>query len=112
MFEEYLALLNSCDAVMTLTTNPHTMQCGAYEAVSVGKPLVMGPDKAMVDYFFKGNVVSRLEAPDLARSINEVLERGEVLRRETKELFEERSVYWEGLFQSLNDILVTGTGTR
>ncbi len=92
--EEYQSLLASVDTVLTLTTMPHTMQCGAYEAVTASRPLVFGPDKAMVQYFDKGCVVTELKAASIAKSIEQALNDCENLMAESKLLHRERSAWW------------------
>ena len=54
--EEYRSLLNSVDAVITLTRNEDTMQRAGSEAVSAGKPLITSDTKMLSNYFTKGTV--------------------------------------------------------
>jgi len=53
---EYIGLLNSVDAIMVLTTDNYTMQRGACEAVSLGKPIITSNWPVLRDYFNKGSV--------------------------------------------------------
>jgi glycosyltransferase involved in cell wall biosynthesis len=53
---DYDALIASCDAVLVLCTRPHTLLCGAYEAVAAGKPLVTSRSDAMQRYFRAGTI--------------------------------------------------------
>jgi glycosyltransferase involved in cell wall biosynthesis len=48
---EYLALLRQAHAVMCLTTRPATMQLGAWEAASLGRPIVVSDHAVLRDYF-------------------------------------------------------------
>lgn len=54
---QYDALLWQCDAVIVLCTRPHTLLCGAYEAVAAGKPVMTSRSEAMQRYFRAGTVV-------------------------------------------------------
>ena len=54
--ENYYGLLSSADAVMCLTTRDHTMQRGACEALSLGKPIITSDWPMLRDYFRKGTV--------------------------------------------------------
>jgi glycosyltransferase involved in cell wall biosynthesis len=54
--ENYYALLNSVDAVMCLTKRNHTMQRGACEALSLGKPIITTNWEVLRQYFHKGTV--------------------------------------------------------
>ncbi len=72
--DEYQSTLASCDVVLALTTKPHIMQCGAYEAVSAHRPLVIGPDEAMVQYFSKGRIATEIDSVSIAAALKEALE--------------------------------------
>ena len=52
----YYALLNSVEAVMCLTSRDHTMQRGACEALSLGKPIITSNWAVLRHYFNKGTV--------------------------------------------------------
>jgi glycosyltransferase involved in cell wall biosynthesis len=54
--ESYYALLNTAHAVMCLTTRNHTMQRGACEALSLGKPIITSDWPILRSYFHKGTV--------------------------------------------------------
>ncbi len=54
--ESYYALLNSGDAVMCLTTRDNTMQRGACEALSLGKPIITSDWPILRNYFHDGTV--------------------------------------------------------
>lgn len=54
--EAYYALLDKSDAVMCLTTRNHTMQRGACEALSMGKPIITSDWPLLKDYFHRGTV--------------------------------------------------------
>jgi glycosyltransferase involved in cell wall biosynthesis len=54
--EIYYALLNAVDAVMCLTSRDHTMQRGACEALSLGKPIITSNWAVLRQYFNKGTV--------------------------------------------------------
>lgn len=52
----YYSLLRSADAVLCLTTRDHTMQRGACEALSLGKPIITSDWMVLRNYFHKGTV--------------------------------------------------------
>jgi glycosyltransferase involved in cell wall biosynthesis len=52
----YYALMNGAQAVMCLTTRNHTMQRGACEALSLGKPIITSDWPLLQTYFHKGTV--------------------------------------------------------
>ena len=54
--DRYYGLLRSSNAVMCLTTRDHTMQRGACEALSLGKPIITSDWPLLNDYFSMGTV--------------------------------------------------------
>ncbi len=54
--EAYYGLLNSADGVMCLTTRNYTMQRGACEALSLGKPIITSNTPLLQSYFDRGTV--------------------------------------------------------
>jgi len=54
--EAYYGLMRSGDAIMCLTTRNHTMQRGACEALSLGKPIITSDWPLLRSYFNKGTV--------------------------------------------------------
>jgi len=104
--EEYATTMASVDVVLTLTTQSHTMQCGAYEAISLEQPLVFADHEEMKDYFHKGVVVTDLTGQDIARAIGQAVEQKTKLKQEAGELKKELIRDWEGDFEVLKKAVV------
>ncbi len=54
--ESYYALMAASEAVMCLTTRNHTMQRGACEALSLGRPIITSNWPLLREYFHDGTV--------------------------------------------------------
>lgn len=67
--KKYIDLLFSCDVVMDLTRLENCLVCGAYEAVSLGKPLILSDTNQLRRYFHKGAIYTRNHAGDIANAI-------------------------------------------
>jgi glycosyltransferase involved in cell wall biosynthesis len=83
--EDYFALMSQSDAVMAVTTRAMTLVCGAYEAVALGKPMVLGDSPALRDYFHLGAVYTNCAVDDLEAKLSALASdlpryRGEVHR--------------------------------
>ncbi len=102
---EYQSLLASSDAVLCLTTQPHTLLCGAYEAVAAGRPLIVSDQEVLVAYFRRGTVATANTAAGIAAAIDEAVERGDDLRREMAEFAPELKESWRRRFAELLDRL-------
>ena len=55
-YENYVGLLRGVDVVMDLTTRDHTLLMGAFEAVSLGKPLIVSDWPILQEYFSLGTI--------------------------------------------------------
>jgi glycosyltransferase involved in cell wall biosynthesis len=54
--QQYLELLRGTDAIMSLTSEDHTLQLGGLEAVAVGKPLITSDVSFLREHFNQGTV--------------------------------------------------------
>jgi glycosyltransferase involved in cell wall biosynthesis len=55
-YERYVGLLRGADAIMDLVKGGHTLLMGAFEAVSLGVPLIVSDWQLLRDYFSLGTV--------------------------------------------------------
>ena len=100
--KEYQNLLDYSKIIMVLTTMNHTLNCGAYEGISLLKPLVLSDTNAIRSYFYKGVVYTRNEPLKIGEAINMAINKYSVLSREIKELSSELRVNWDKKFNELN----------
>ena len=100
---EFERRLASCSVILDLTTRADCMVCGAYEAVSVGVPMILSNNEPTVRYFRKGALYTDNSAQDIARLILEARGRHTQLRQEVIELKAElataEKAALEGLFK-------------
>lgn len=66
---DYVALLQSADAVLVLTTRENCLNCGAYEAVSLERPLVLSDTSALRSYFGRGALFTDNDAESIAAAL-------------------------------------------
>lgn len=52
--QDYVDTMRRVDFVLVLTTLDHCLVCGAYEAISLGKPLILSDKRALREYFGQG----------------------------------------------------------
>jgi glycosyltransferase involved in cell wall biosynthesis len=69
---EYDSLLCSIDATMVLTTQEACLCCGAYEAYSAGKPLVLSGTKALRGFFGEAPIYTDNSSPSILKSLQAV----------------------------------------
>lgn len=90
-YEEYCNLLRDVDAVLVLTKRDNCLNCGIYEALSLGKPGVISNRKALGSYFNKGYVLTDLTPSAIFKSVNFLIERYSLLCSEAEDLRSELS---------------------
>lgn len=103
--KKYQSALYSCDAVMVLTTDDHLLPCGAYEAVSFAKPLILSDQGALREFFRKGAVFAGNESKDIAAAIQKTLVECAELEEESRELAVELERSWQAKFDELQHLL-------
>ena len=100
--------LQSANAVMALTTFPHSLLGGAQEGMALGKPLILSRQPALTDYFTQGAIfidhtVESIMAAVLACQSNQIR-----LSEESAELAVAKRIRWEKTFQELAFTLAEG----
>ena len=91
---DYWNLLYSADLVIDLTSRENCLVCGAYEAVSVGTPLILSDTKVLKEYFHKGAVFTSNRSNDIKQSIFLALRDINRLRLDIDELRTELNNKW------------------
>ena len=110
--DEYIALLRGADVILDLTYMDDCLVCGAYEAVALGKPMIVSDSKAAREYFYKGAVYVSNEPSAIAKAIQTIcmdLARYESDVRELRRELEDR---WAPKREEVLSVLETLTGTR
>ncbi|MFP4418789.1 MAG: hypothetical protein ACOC41_00330 [Chitinivibrionales bacterium] len=105
--QRYFELMGSCQVVMPLTRFPEVLVCGGYEAMSLGKPLVLGDSIALREFYPRGALFTDCTPDDIARKLITARSRYAVLKRQVKTLYRDRLKQWNRQFASLQDTMAT-----
>jgi glycosyltransferase involved in cell wall biosynthesis len=109
---DYQSLLISADVIVVLTCQDHTLTCGAYESVALGRPSVLSDTVAIREYFAAGAVYTLPTAEGIREAIMEALLRESILEIEVAELRGRLVEAWERRFEELQRkilaLLMTG----
>lgn len=92
---DYAALLNSCDAVMDLTLMEDCLVCGAYEAVSLEKPMILSDTKALKGYFSAGAVYTGNTPKDIAQAVRRFSRDKDQLCADVRSLKTSLGLHWQ-----------------
>jgi glycosyltransferase involved in cell wall biosynthesis len=79
--------------------------CGAYEAVTLGRPLVTSDTAALRQYFRRGTVYSRHDSASLAAAISYALANRERLAAEMRLLKPDLMAAWTEQRDALQELL-------
>jgi glycosyltransferase involved in cell wall biosynthesis len=82
----YYGLLNAAQTVMCLTTRNHTMQRGACEALSLGKPIITSDWPLLQTYFHQGTVHVANTSEAIQQGVRQMQENYPLYQTEIKAL--------------------------
>jgi glycosyltransferase involved in cell wall biosynthesis len=102
---DYFDLMARCDAVLCVTSRECTLVCGAYEAVALGKPMILGDTEALRSWFDSGALYTDGTAADLARLLGRLEEDLPALEQGVRALLPRRDAEWEERLASLEWLL-------
>jgi N-acetylglucosaminyldiphosphoundecaprenol N-acetyl-beta-D-mannosaminyltransferase len=101
--EQYLSILSSSRAALVLTKENHTMQRGAYEAMSLGVPIVTSDWPLLRDTFFRGAAFTNNSIDSIVAALRDVLNRNWHYRAEVATLKAERETIWASRLETFRD---------
>jgi len=103
--DEYFGLLRAVQAVMALTTDDHTMQRGACEAVWLGKPIITSDWPILREYFDKGTIHITPSAQDIREAVIRMQKERRRLEDEVLILQQERWREWQHKHAALTELI-------
>ncbi len=102
---EYEDLLRQMNILMVLTNRTDTVLCGAYEAVSLAKPLITSDTITLKKYFNKGTIHTANNSEEIIQAINNAIINYPKLYQEMLELRNEKEKSWEIQYQKIEKLL-------
>jgi len=103
--DEYYGLLRSVQAVMALTTEDHTMQRGACEAVWLEQPIITSDWPLLRQAFHKGTIHVDNTIEGIRTGVQQMRTRYRQLANEILLLQEERKRQWQEIEQQLETLI-------
>lgn len=91
---DYVRALKAADVVMVLTTLHDCALCGAYEAVSAGRPMVLTGTNTLRRIFSRGTVYTENTADEIAKSIQRAVDQKASLAADVSRLRDELVAGW------------------
>jgi glycosyltransferase involved in cell wall biosynthesis len=103
--QDYFGLLRAVQAIMVLTTDNHTMQRGACEAVSLGKPIITSDWPLLRDYFHKGTIHVDNTTQGIQVGVLKMKKYLKHLEKEVLLLQKERRLEWNQKYEALTRLI-------
>jgi glycosyltransferase involved in cell wall biosynthesis len=110
--EEYVDLLSRSDAVVVLTCLHDCLNCGAYEAVALEKPMLLFDSKELRKYFSKGAVHTDNRPEDIADKILSLRKEHQRHASDVRELKSRLAREWPAYLQNLEAAVAALEGGR
>jgi len=92
---DYWQLLAQATVICDLTLKPDCLVCGAYEALAVGKPMVLSENPATRDICGPAAVLTGSSPEEIAAAVRRAIEDRERLEASAHQLRESFQVRWE-----------------
>lgn len=104
--EEYIERLKECDFTIILTTQEFTLNCGSYESIALGKPMILSDTKTIRQYFDQGAVYANpLSSESIADSASKITENILQYRKEVISLNASKKSSWDQMYLNLKDMI-------
>lgn len=110
--EDYYALMGSSDAVLCLTTRDHTMQRGACEALSMGRPIITSDSELLRTYFRQGTIHVDNRAPSIRDAVEQMRSAHPWFVSEIGDLRQSQLEEWDEARRRLGEVLGETIGAR
>lgn len=105
--KKYWSILNSSNVIMALTTRENCLNCSAYEAVAIAKPLILSDKRALKKYFNKGVIYAENTEEGILKSILVAQKNYKILKRDIQFLQNRLSYEWNLNSKRLKNLLLT-----
>ena len=103
--QDYDGLLYKADILMDFTNLEWCLVCGAYEAISLEKPLITSNTLALKDFLENAAVYTNHSPKSIARSIKKIIKEKKIYKENVSNFRNNYMTYWQNRLNSLRKIL-------
>lgn len=107
-YGQYIGLLRGADAILDLTTRDGTVLSGAFEAISLGKPLIVSDWQVLRNYFSAGTVYVPNSVDGICNGVSHLQSNMQELSRGIVQLQAALNLEWRQNFAKLMALLSEG----
>lgn len=109
---DYWKLLARAEVVCDLTLKPDCLVCGAYEALALGKPMVLSDNAATREIFGPAAILTGSESDEIADALHAALDQRETLAAHACALRETYMERWQKQSAAAWDAVLAGVAAR
>lgn len=106
---DYVNLLHRSDFMIVLTTRDNCLNCGAYESVSLQKPIILSDTEALRSYFHSGVIYTRNDSLSIELAIKKMIENYAQMSGDIKGLKSKINKNWSSYQRPLEDYFTSST---
>ena len=99
--DQYHNLIGNADCLLALTTEENCLQCGGYEALAVGVPIVLSHTDALREYFGEAAIYTDHAPHHIAQSIRRAIADRALLTAEIVKVTAQRGVEFEQFYEKV-----------
>lgn len=106
---DYFKFLNSVDFTIVLTSQEFTLNCGAYESVATGKPMVLSGTNTIRKYFSAGATYvnhNDFNSESMSLAISEMVLGLDFYKEDVSKLSTSITVSWKKAFRLIDQFLI------
>lgn len=107
-YGRYIGLMREVDVIIALTTRNHTLLSGAYEAVSLGTPLITSDWPVLRDQFSIGTIHVQNTVEGIFEGVRQAQGEHDTLRRDIRTLRDRLQNEWKKSFEELQSLIAKG----
>ncbi len=104
-FDDYYNLIGNANCILALTTEEDCLQSGAYEALSVGVPMVISDTNALQEYFSDAAIYTSHKPIDIANNIKKAIKNSEDQKVNIESIKEIRNNEFNTQIKSLKEFI-------
>ena len=102
-YKDYYKLISNADSLLILTTEDDCLQCGAYEGLNAGVPMVISDNKASREYFQNSAIYTKIEPKSIVASLTEAFENSDLIKANSAKVKKERNKDYKSITDKLMD---------
>lgn len=102
-YRDYYNLISNADCLLLLTTEDDCLQCGAYEGLNAGVPMVISDNKASREYFEDSAIYTKITSQAISSAIIKAINNKDLIKNNAKLIKEKREKDFKEIIQKLEE---------